>query len=166
MTLKDYLVVRQVVALDEVSLAEVVEDARRLLEGARGTVGKTIGVSIDPGLTVRADYDAMKHVFFNLLLNALEALPETGEVTVRTEVEERHISVCIEDNGVGLGAGGAKCFQPFFTTKKNGTGLGLAVCQKITNAYGGLVQLKNREGGGCKATVILPCQQQPDRRGL
>jgi C4-dicarboxylate-specific signal transduction histidine kinase len=157
MTLRDYLAARHDISSSSVNLAEVVDDVRRLLEGAHRTANKTIRNEIEPSLTVMADYDAIKHVFFNLLLNALEASPpEASVVTCRASVGEHDVSVLIEDEGPGLGEDAERCFLPFFTTKKNGTGLGLAVCQKIARAHGGLVELKNREEGGCLASVILP----------
>ncbi len=105
---------------------------------------------------IHADHDAMKHIFFNLLLNALEASPTDGVVTCRSTLGPHDISIWIEDQGPGLGAKAEQCFQPFFTTKKNGTGLGLAVCQKIAGAHGGLISLKSATGQGCQAVVVLP----------
>jgi PAS domain S-box-containing protein len=139
---------------DDVDLADVVEDVRRLLEGAyqRATIRSTV----QAGVRVRADYESLKHVLFNLLLNALEASPSDGEVGCRVAVGTHDVSVFIEDRGSGLSGVAAECFRPFFTTKKNGTGLGLTVCQRIARAHGGLVDLRNREGGGCQAVVVLP----------
>ncbi len=156
MTLKDYLAARHAMSFAEVELADVVEEARRLLEGAYRTAGKRVSSAIPRGLTVRADHDALKHVIFNLLHNALEASPEEGEVRCSAEREGSAVSVSIDDQGAGLAAPPAECFRPFFTTKQNGTGLGLTVCQKIARAHGGVVELKNREGGGCRATLSLP----------
>jgi PAS domain S-box-containing protein len=163
MILRDYLAVRHESSFAEVNVAEVVAEARPLLEGARKAEGKTISVEIPASLSIHADYDAIKHVFFNLLLNALEASPEGGEVTCRASAGERDVTVTIEDRGPGPGANPGECFQPFFTTKKNGTGLGLPVCQKIARAHGGLVALRNREGGGCQAVVLLPHRAQKPR---
>ena len=66
------------------------------------------------------------------------------------------MQICVEDRGAGLGASPEECFRPFFTTKPNGTGLGLAVCQKLARAHGGVVDLSPREGGGCRASLVLP----------
>jgi len=156
MILRDYLAARHDVSFTEVNVAELVQDTRRLLEGARRAAGKRITVDIPAALTVLADYDAIKHVVFNLLLNAIEASPDGGEVLCRAAAGERDVSVYIEDRGPGLAAPAAECFQPFFTTKKHGTGLGLAVCQKMARAHGGLVELQDREGGGCQAALLLP----------
>jgi PAS domain S-box-containing protein len=162
MILKDYLAARHEISFSEVNLSEVVDDARRLLEGAHKLAGKTISAEIDPGVTVLADYDALKHVLFNLLLNALEASPPHGEVRFALGQGEHDVSVSVEDRGPGLGASATDCLRPFFTTKKNGTGLGLAVCQKIARAHGGTVELRERPGGGCQARLILPRRGMPE----
>ena len=156
MTLKDYLAARREITVTQVRLAEVVEDARRLLVGAQRMAGKTIRCELDPELTIEADYDAFKQVVFNLLLNALEASPAGGEVTCHAVQSGFELIISVEDRGPGLPASAADCLRPFFTTKKNGTGLGLAVCQKIARAHGGFIDLRNRDGGGCQATVVLP----------
>ncbi|MBI5542748.1 MAG: PAS domain-containing protein [Deltaproteobacteria bacterium] len=156
MTLKDYLAARHDMSFAEVDLARAVEDARRLLEGAYRVAGKKVTSSVEPGVSVLADHDALKHVLFNLLHNALEASPPEGEVHCSATAEPGAVTIHIDDHGPGLTAPADDCFRPFFTTKKNGTGLGLAVCQKIARAHGGLVSIRNREEGGCRATVVLP----------
>jgi signal transduction histidine kinase len=159
MILKDYLADRHQLSLTKVRVGEVVDGARRLLAGAHRLTGKTIRCQVDPELTIEADLEAMKQVVFNLLLNALEATPAQGEVTCEVAQHGYQVAITVEDQGPGLPASAADCLRPFFTTKKNGTGLGLAVCQRIAHAHGGFVDLKNRKGGGCKATVVLPVRR-------
>ena len=157
MTLRDHLAAaRQELSFALVPVAEVVQEARRLLQGSRSAAAGGLEVQVDPGLMVRADRESLKHLLFNLLINALEASPPDGGVRCRAAATQRHVTICVEDRGEGLKAGVERCFQPFFTTKKNGSGLGLAVCQKIAQAHGGLVELQNRGGGGCRAAVVLP----------
>ena len=158
MTLRDHLrQARNELCFSELGLAQVVNEAARLLEGwSAGGGDKRVQVEVPDGLTVRADREALKHLFFNLINNALEASPAGGEVTCRCVAEERHVTVRVDDRGLGLQADVEACLRPFFTTKKNGSGLGLAVCQKIARAHGGLVDLRPREGGGCRAEVTLP----------
>jgi PAS domain S-box-containing protein len=156
MILKDCLTGKHDMSFGAVHLSEVIDDAKRLLVGEHRAAHKTVRVEIDPDLVVWADYDALKHVFFNLLHNALQASPDQSEVRCTAEVRSSDTSVLIDDRGPGLGASAKQCLRPFFTTKKNGTGLGLAVCQKIAAAHGGVVQLDNRPDGGCRATLTLP----------
>jgi len=160
-TLKDYLAARREMVVAEVRVGELVDEARRLLEGAYRLTGKTIRCQVDPKLTIDADHEAMKQVVFNLLLNALEASPAGAEVTCEVVRKGFELAITVEDRGTGLPASAADCLRPFFTTKKNGTGLGLAVCDKIARAHGGFVDLRNRKGGGCRARLVLPARREP-----
>ena len=156
MVLRKYLSVRHDLALCQVRLFDILSDVRHLLDGARKLQAKSIQLKVEPTLCIHADYDAMKHVFFNLIANALEASPHQGVVTCRAQSNESVISIFIEDRGPGLVAAASECMQPFFTTKSNGTGLGLPVCQKLIHAHGGILELSNRPNGGCQARVLLP----------
>ena len=158
MILKAYLslAARHGSSLAVVDLAQVVEDASKILDGSRKSTGKTFTSLVPEGSTVLADVDGLRHVFFNLLLNAMEALPWGGEVTCSSTVGPDQVTLNVEDTGPGLSCDPRECFQTFFTTKKNGTGLGLTVCRKIVEAHGGTVRLENREEGGCRAVVTLP----------
>ena len=160
MTLRDHLrQARNELSFSELGLAQVVNEAAALLEGWQAGGGdRRVQVEVPDGLVVRADREALKHLFFNLLNNALEASPAGGEVTCRGVVDEgrRHVTVQVDDRGQGLQAEVEACLRPFFTTKKNGSGLGLAVCQQIARAHGGLVDLRPRERGGCRAEATLP----------
>lgn len=166
LALKDFMGGRHDLSLSDVSVAVVAEDARGLLEGARRTTRPAIDVMIDPTLRVRADHDALKHVLFNLMHNALEASPAAGKVVCRADADANagEIAIFVEDEGPGLAANAAQCFRPFFTTKRNGSGLGLSVCQKLVRAHGGVVELRDRaNGSGCQAVVLLP-QRRPRGR--
>lgn len=158
MLLKDYLSVagRHKVSLARVDLGRVIADATRLLETSRKSANKAIRSEVPEGLAVLADPDGLRHVFFNLILNALEAMPSGGEVRCTASFGDRDVTVHIDDRGAGLACKPEKCFEPFFTTKKHGTGLGLTVCQEIVAAHGGTITLRNRAGGGCRASVVLP----------
>ena len=156
MTLRDYLAARREIVVSRVRVSELVEEARRLLSEGSRRAGKTIRCQVNPDLAIEADYDGLRQVVFNLLLNALEASPEGGEVVCQVARHGFELAITVEDRGPGLLASAADCLRPFFTTKKNGTGLGLAVCDKIAHAHGGFVDLRNRSGGGCQATLVLP----------
>ncbi|MBW1809354.1 MAG: PAS domain-containing protein [Deltaproteobacteria bacterium] len=158
MVLKKYLSPRQDMVFLPVKLSQLFGDVKHLLAGVRSQTDKRISVEVDPDLSVLGDYDGLKHVIFNLILNAFEASGPGEEVVCRADLGDRDVSIFIEDRGPGLTVSADKCFQPFFTIKKNGTGLGLPVCRKIVQAHGGLIDLQGRAGGGCRAVVILPRQ--------
>ena len=156
--LRDYLslAARRNAAVAKVDLGAVLNDARRLLAGAEEAEGKTIFCSAEHGPEVLGDYDGLRHVFLNLLRNALEATPKGGLIRCQVSPGADEITVWIDDQGPGLACDAAECLKPFFTTKKNGTGLGLTVCEKIVRAHGGALSLRNLETGGCRACVVLP----------
>jgi len=156
MILKDHMAGQRDMSLSSVSVAELFAQAQELLRGAHAGAQRSVVLHVDPSLRVRADYDAMKHALFNLLHNALQASPADAAIDCRAVVNERDISLLVEDRGPGLSAAPDQCTRPFFTTKRQGTGLGLAVCQKVASAHGGVLRLSNRQGGGCRAAVVLP----------
>ena len=162
MILKKYLSVQGIGSRSMVGMRALVEEVRDLLSGARRIAGKRIDNQVPEDCRVPGDADALRHVIFNLLLNALEATPAGGEVLCRADCGEKDVSILVEDRGSGLKAPAAECLQPFYTTKANGTGLGLAVCQKIALAHGGAVDLRDRPGGGCQAMLVLPVNRAGD----
>jgi signal transduction histidine kinase len=121
-------------------------------------------------VTIRADLDAtmprilgnrvqLQQVFMNLMLNAIEAMKDTGgKLTIRSRVNSdgRHV-VSIVDNGVGLPPGCAEqIFDPFHTTKPQGTGMGLTITRSIVESYGGEVWCAANEGVGASFHFTLP----------
>jgi len=78
-----------------------------------------------PDLTIEADYEAMKQVVFNLLLQRTRGYPAAGEVTCRVAQSGFELAITVEDRGPGLPASAADCLRPFFTNQEDGTGLGL-----------------------------------------
>jgi two-component system sensor histidine kinase AtoS len=158
MLLKDYLslAVRQETLVARVDLARVLEESSELLRRT-GKVGRrSLEVRLPHDADALADSDGLRHVFFNLLLNAVEATADGGRIVCHGALTERDATVYIDDDGPGLSVPSEQCLQPFFTTKVNGSGLGLAVCQRIVQAHGGTMYLQNREGGGCRAAVVFP----------
>jgi two-component system sensor histidine kinase PilS (NtrC family) len=108
-------------------------------------------------LETRADSQKMRQVFWNLGLNALEAMPGGGELNVRAERVNGKIAIVFMDTGYGISAQDTeKIFYPFFTTKENGTGLGLAIAYRIVEEHEGTIQVSSTPGKGTTVTVILP----------
>jgi signal transduction histidine kinase len=103
----------------------------------------------------------LRQAFSNLVRNAVEAsmgASRIPEVTIEGHVEGGSVRVCVDDNGPGIPAGAReRIFTPFFTTKGRGTGLGLALVQKIVVTHNGRVHVANSAGGGASLQVILPC---------
>jgi len=118
-----------------------------------------LSVEVRPGpqVTIRADADQLDQMLINLLDNAVDASSETGGgVRVRWRVTTLHVEVLVEDEGPGI-SDTANLFVPFFTTKPDGSGIGLALSRQIAEVHGGGLTLRNRSGAaGCVARVVLP----------
>ncbi len=106
---------------------------------------------------VVTDENQISQVFINLILNAVDAMPEGGTLTVRSKTLVGRVAVEIEDTGIGISKEDMpRIFDPFFTTKEKGTGLGLSVSYGIMRSLGGELRVDSRPGAGSKFTVIIP----------
>ncbi|HEY8560810.1 MAG TPA: ATP-binding protein [Pyrinomonadaceae bacterium] len=108
---------------------------------------------------VLADGDQLQQVFLNLFLNARDALPAGGALTIQTAAEASAVQIVIKDNGTGIKTEDVqKIFDPFFTTKPTGkgTGLGLAVCYGIITAHGGKIEVAPNDSKGTAFSIVLP----------
>ena len=151
-------------SIDEVDLAELlsntIADMKNLRPGnyeVRFNSSGKVVVPCDPTL--------MRQSFLNLLINAAEALERNGVIQVSVDaLKGRTVRIVIQDNGHGMPEDVAsKVFIPFFTTKPHGTGLGLALVQKIVLAHNGRIELRSAPGKGTKFTVTLPDRlERPD----
>lgn len=116
---------------------------------------------------VDADPDQLHQAFMNLVLNAMQAMPDGGKIHIRTQLDDAgQIRIVLEDEGTGLDeAIMQKIREPFFTTKEKGTGLGLGIVEKIILAHGGTMAFFNRAEGGLEVVVTLPptSSQNPER---
>jgi len=101
----------------------------------------------------------LNQVLVNIIINAVQAMPQGGRLKVQTLPEEDHLSLIIEDTGVGMTEEVLKqIFTPFFTTKDvgQGTGLGLAVVHGIIASHGGSIDVKSSVGSGTRFEIRLP----------
>ncbi|MBN2334451.1 hypothetical protein JXL21_02750 [Candidatus Bathyarchaeota archaeon] len=107
--------------------------------------------------SVQADENLLRRVFTNLVSNAVQAMPTGGILTVRGSVQEEEATFTVSDTGVGIDEENlGKMFQPLFTTKAKGTGLGLAVCKRIIEAHGGEIKAESTVGEGTSFSFRLP----------
>jgi signal transduction histidine kinase len=120
---------------------------------------------------VSGDDALLRQAILNLARNAAEAAsdnPAAGRVIIRGEIDQsgpiQGQRISIADNGPGIPAEAlTKIFMPFYTTKTNGTGLGLAVVQKIVVQHGGTIEVRNQPQGGAEFIVWLPFVREPVR---
>ncbi len=143
----------------EINLNDIIQEVEALLEGEAKKQGITLTEHLDPALPcLQADPNQMKQVLLNLVKNAFEAMDSGGRVTLSTGCEDNHIWFAVQDTGVGMPPEvQEKIFNPFFTTKEKGTGLGLAVIHKIISDHQGTVSVQSSPEHGTTITVKLPC---------
>jgi len=151
-----------------VALADIVQDACSLVRGRCATQGIEIVTDLDAELpTVPADPLQLKQVLVNLAVNAVQAMPGGGVLTIATRLDGHTAVIGVQDTGVGMAEDIlAKIFSPFFTTKDvgEGTGLGLSVVHGIVTAHGGTIDVESKSGNGAKFVVRLPLSATPGGR--
>jgi len=142
-------------------IADVIELTKpRWYDQARAS-GKNIAVEFhrSGSLQTTGSPSELREVFTNLIINAVDAIPETGKISIDASIEnEDLIKIVVEDNGQGMSdETKKKIFEPFFTTKgKHGTGLGLSVTYGIVNRHGGKIDVESSPGRGTKFTITIP----------
>ena len=136
----------------------LVDDALRYTADLRAA--QAIGVRRQmaaPAIHVRADPDLLRPVFLNLVRNALQAMPDGGELTVRVARAGDRVCVAVTDTGPGIAPAEREAiFRPFYTTRAKGTGLGLSVARELVRAMGGELGVDSEVGRGATFTVELP----------
>ena len=103
------------------------------------------------------DRDQMKQAFYNLIKNSFEAVKRRGILRIRTDMDESHVLVRFTDTGGGISTENlSRVFEPYFTTKPSGTGLGLLIVRRIVREHGGELSIESSEGKGLAVTIRLP----------
>jgi signal transduction histidine kinase len=112
-------------------------------------------------LEIEHDSDQMHQVLLNLLLNAVQAIDGEGTVTVGIKGREKEVAITVSDTGRGIPALHLpNIFRPFFTTKGNGTGLGLSLARRIVQEHDGHIDVVSEIGKGTSFLVVLPCDRK------
>ena len=139
-------------------LNEILSGLAEFLRGELARAGVAIALELAAGLpAVRADEGQLRAVFLNLLRNSREAMPGGGTVTVRTRADGEGVEAEVEDTGTGIAPEQLpRIFEPFWSTKERGTGLGLAFAQQVIQEHGGAIRCESRPGRGTRFTVRLP----------
>lgn len=110
---------------------------------------------------VLLDFDKINQVFTNIILNAVQAMDESGRLIIQTSLNKDHLEIVFIDFGKGIPEKKlAKVFNPFYSTKAKGTGLGLPLVQKIVHSHNGKVFIESKIDQGTKVKVLLPVHQE------
>ena len=143
---------------EPVDLNALVDDLRDFCEPQAVEQDVVIRTQYDPELPpVPLDVDLFKQALWNLIRNAQHAMPEGGDLILRTRVEGDHAVLEVTDTGVGMDeAVAAKVFDAFFSTRPGGSGLGLPTTRKVVEAHGGTIALRSEPGQGTMFTLRLP----------
>ena len=141
-----------------VDLRAVVDSVVALVAHSARQANIEIRRAFAPSLpTVECDAEQLKQVILNLTINAMQAMPEGGELELAAAASGRGVAIAVRDQGEGVAPQDLeRIFDPFFTTKANGTGLGLSVAMQIVNQHGGELAVARNSGRGMTFTVTLP----------
>ena len=138
-------------------LPELVEEVRCLLAPQLAAQGIETSIDVPAGQVICADREMIRRVVLNLVLNALDAMPDGGSLVITSALGRWGVELEIADSGPGLSEEAQqRIFEPFFTTKQGGTGLGLAIVYQIAQAHGGAVTTVNCPEGGAAFTISIP----------
>jgi len=146
--------------LQEVRMVEVLRRVAALYEPVLAQHQPPIALSAQPGdeaLTVLADPDLLHRALSNLVLNAMDAMPNGGALTMELGRKGDSVEIRVSDTGSGMTAEECeRLFTPYYTTKQHGTGLGLAIVQSVVSDHHGTVRVESKPGSGSTFVVELP----------
>ena len=146
------------------SLEELVLECLRQVKGDNRQIN--FHVQIPPGLSLVSDRDKTKQILLNILENSLEAMKGKGTLTVKAKEKGERVVLEIQDQGPGMPLQvQERIFQPFFTTKSQGTGLGMAIVKKLAEQLKGKVQIKSEPGQGTTFLLYLPKELKLPEKG-
>ncbi len=154
---------------DRVDLNDIVRDGLYLLESRCAKAGIELVKELDPSVPkIMADPSQLYQVLVNLVVNAVQATPDGGRITIRTVVQNMDVTLCVEDTGIGMDEKVLQnIFTPFFSTKDvdEGTGLGLSVVHGIVESHGGRINVDSKVGQGTRFEVRLPISSPGNAEG-
>jgi two-component system sensor histidine kinase PilS (NtrC family) len=149
-----------------IDLKILIEDLHLLLSADIRFSNIDIVNRVPSHVLIQADFHQISQVLLNLLHNSADAMPEGGSIVIESRdalnVKDGFhklpaVIISVTDSGKGIDAESAKhIFEPFWTSKSNGTGLGLAVVYRIIEAHGGSISVESPPGVGCCVTIVLP----------
>jgi two-component system NtrC family sensor kinase len=153
--------------LREVNLNDVVNRSFDLAAYSAELQHVQVIKELDPALpSIMADFDQLQQVCTNLIINAIQAMPEGGKLTLHTSADDNHLKLEVKDTGYGISPENMrKLFTPFFTTKREvrGVGLGLAVAYGIIQRHKGRIDVQSKVGEGTTFTIYLPRNREEKR---
>ena len=149
---------RAVVDLGSVSVAQVIHSTLESFSGQLQAQDVTLILDVSPDVPdIQTDENVIRQIFTNLFSNALQAMPDGGELSVSLVSDDIHMKIQVADSGKGIPEENlSRIFDPFFTTRKRGTGFGLSTVLRIVKSHDGRISATNRPEGGAEFVVTLP----------
>lgn len=143
---------------DRIALKDIVDDALGIAKYYKGVKGRAVRADIPHDLpAIVGIRDQLVQIFFNLVLNAIDATGKGGSVMISAYEEDHSLVATVADDGHGIDPQHrTRLFRPYFTTKKHGTGLGLFVTRKLVEAHGGTVECESTPGEGTTFRLRFP----------
>ena len=143
--------------LQKMDMVKLIEDVLELVKARAEKDKIAIITELAAVQEIYLDPGFIKTCLFNIILNAFQAVPDGGQVTIRTSATDEKLSIAVEDTVVCISAEKiAKIFDPFFTTKQGWIGIGLALTKRVVEEHKGKIQFKSSEGKGSIVTIFLP----------
>jgi len=141
--------------LQRVDLYNLIKDTESAVLGDNEKV--RVSINAESSVSIRADAGLLRQAMANLIINAAEAMPEGGPIDIELKCAEGRAKIRIRDSGCGIPRDiRQKIFLPFYTTKPQGTGFGLALVQKTVISHGGSIEVESEEGKGATFIINLP----------
>jgi signal transduction histidine kinase len=166
----DYIVTQFLRAIRPAALDTTIEDLNSLVQESLAFLAPElkdrdilVETELREGLPpLPLDRHQIKQAFYNIIKNAAQAMKSGGILHIRTDYNEDHVAITFQDTGGGIPAENmSKVFDPYFTTKEGGSGLGLLIVRRIVREHGGEIDIVNNQGRGLELTIRLPIR---DRR--
>jgi PAS domain S-box-containing protein len=151
--------------LNELDLLELIEEVLKVQEAELSDRRLDINVEVSDRIPrILGDRGQIKQVFFNLIKNAMEAMQAGGSLRILARKDDDHVSLQFVDTGTGISEEDlSKVFQAYYTTKKEGHGLGMMIVQRIMREHGGHINIESRKGVGTAITLQFPQQHRRTR---
>jgi len=144
--------------LSEININEIMKETLNLVTYELKDQNISIAKNFDYALPlINADAEKLKQVFLNIILNARQAMPNGGKLSIKTSKENSYVEINIRDTGKGISEDiKHKLFEPFFTTREEGLGLGLPISKRIIDNHKGAIEINSTPGKGTSVVLKLP----------
>ena len=170
--IRDFTKVGSETAFTKVFVNDIVERALEMTEHAfrQAAGGQKVKVNVvrdvPPNLAVPGDAPALRQVLINMILNAVDAMPDGGSLTISAHEQDAHVCIAISDTGAGMEkAVQSKIFDPFFTTKGHeGTGLGMSMAYGVISRHDGTIDVESAPGKGTTFQILLPASEEAGQK--